>query len=125
VAGVADVGEGLLRAGWVLVENMLACAGLHADQRYVVADNVVQLAGDLEALLRDPAQPLFFAAALCLEGIGTPAADGVAQEDGCNDPGRVHGPGRAVAGYVGVEDGQAQDGACPQRHTAGLQARQS
>ncbi len=91
-AGLADVGEGLLGLVGPLVHDVRRDPGLHVDQRDVVGDHVVQIAGDAQPLLGDAAAGLLLTGALGAFG---------ALPDGLDD--------RAAAAY-GVPGGRADAG---------------
>ncbi len=68
VGGAPDVDErGPTAPGW-LCKHMGGGTGLHVDHRDVVGDHVVQLAGDAQPLLGDPAAGLLLAGLLGTAG---------------------------------------------------------
>ena len=110
---LADILERLLRLLRVPVEDVGARARLDVDQGYLMADDVVQLACDLEPLLRDPAARLLFLRALQLLGIRSSALDRIAEEDSRHRPGGLHRPVRARDRSVGGDDSQPKQCRCP------------
>ena len=109
-AGGAHLGDGLFGLLGLFVEDVARDAGLDADQRDVVADEVVQVAGDAQAFLADPAAGLFLAGLLCPHGagfdlgdVGAAVARGLAggdrgEGDRTRGGGRLGGVRRAEAG---------------------------
>lgn len=97
-AGLADMGEGLLGLVGALVHDMGGDTGLHIDQGDVVGDHVVQVAGDAQALLGDPAAGLLLPGALGAVGA---VADGL--DDG---PAAAHRVARGGADAGPGEDAQ-------------------
>ncbi len=89
-----------------------------------MANDVVQLAGDLEALVGDAAAGLLVAATLGLEGSNAAAADGIAEEDGDQHPGAVHRPVRVRARHRRLLEPDREYGGANERQRNGADARQ-
>ena len=100
-----------------------ATPGLHVDQGDVVGDDVVQVAGDPQPLLGDPAAGLLLAGALGALG---PLPDGVdegaAAAYGVAGGGRHAGPGEDAEVLLGVPGGRAEEHRGAGQHGHGQQA---
>ncbi len=120
-AGPAHMGEGLLGLVGPLVHDVGGDPGLHVDQGDVVGDHVVQIAGDAQAFLGDPAAGLLLAGALGPFGAfadrldeGAPAAYGVPGGGADAGPGEdrhvlLGVPGQRADGHRGAgEDGHGE-----------------
>ncbi len=101
--GLPDVGEGLLRLVGALVHDVRGDAGLDVDQGDVVGDDVVQVAGDAQAFLGDPAAGLLLAGAFGAFGAFPDGLDeGAATADGVAGGGADAGPGHDAEVLLGV-----------------------
>src|SRR5690606_3714642 len=117
-AGLADVGEGLLGLVGPLVHDVGGDPGLDVDQGDVVGDDVVQVAGDAQAFLGDPAAGLLLAGAFgTLGAFPDGLDDGAAAADGVTGAGADAGPGedrevllRVPGQRAGGHGGAGQDG---------------
>ena len=80
MAGSADILERLPRLSRLLVEDIGARSGLDVDQGDVVSYDVMELTGDPQPLVGDPAQRLLFSRSLQLQRVGASAPDRVGEE---------------------------------------------
>ncbi len=107
--------EHLAGLGGVAVEQVDGDPGLGVGERDVVRDDVVQVAGDPDAFVGDPAAGLLLAGALgpfgaLLDGgqVGAAGADGVADGAGQQDPGDEADPGADRGAGLGDERGAGE-----------------
>ncbi len=122
-AGLADVREGLLGLVGPLVHDVRGDTGLHVHQGDVVGDDVVQIAGDPQPLLGDPAAGLLLPGAFGALG---PVPDGLddraAAAYGVAGGGADARPGEDAEVLLGVPGQRAGEHGRGRQHGHGEQA---